>query len=72
MDFTRNFLCVMILCIQVLYIINAQIRIVQNFVDRPSALTSRASSRGVSVLLYKAFIMAKDLRKTRKSGYIVL
>ena len=44
---------------QVLYIINARIRIVQNFVDRPSASTSSASSRGVFVLLYKAFIRAK-------------
>ena len=49
----------MILCIQVLYIINARIRIVQNFVDRPSASTSSASSRGVFVLLYKAFMRAK-------------
>ena len=49
----------MILCIQVLYIINAWIRIVQNFVDRPSASTSSASSRGVFVLLYKAFMRAK-------------
>ena len=49
----------MILRIQVLYIINARIRIVQNFVDRPSASTSSASSRGVFVLLYKAFIRAK-------------
>ena len=49
----------MILCIQVLYIINARIRIVQNFVDRPSASTSSASSRGVFILLYKAFMRAK-------------
>ena len=49
----------MILCIQVLYIINARIRIVQNFVDRPSASTSSASSRGVFVRLYKAFMRAK-------------
>ena len=49
----------MSLCIQVLYIINAQIRIVQNFVDRPSASTSSASSWGVFVLLYKAFTRAK-------------
>ena len=49
----------MTLCIQVLYILNAQIRIVQNFVDQPSASTSSASSRGVFVLLYKAFIRAK-------------
>ena len=49
----------MILCIQVLYIINARIRIVQNFVDRPSASTSSASSREVFVLLYKAFMRAK-------------
>ena len=49
----------MILCIQVLYIINARIRIVQNFVDRPSASTSSASSRGVFVPLYKAFMRAK-------------
>ena len=47
----------MILCIQVLYIINARIRIVQNFVDRPLASTS--SSQGVFVLLYKAFTRAK-------------
>ena len=49
----------MTLCIQVLYVINARIRIVQNFVDRPSASTSSASSRGVFVLLYKAFMRAK-------------
>ena len=49
----------MTLCIQVLYIINVRIRIVQNFVDRPSASTSSASSRGVFVLLYKAVIRAK-------------
>ena len=49
----------MILCIQVLYVINARIRIVQNFVDRPSASTSSANSRGVFVLLYKAFMRAK-------------
>ena len=49
----------MTLCIQVLYVINARIRIVQNFVDRPSASTSLASSRGVFVLLYKAFMRAK-------------
>ena len=49
----------MILCIQVLYIINARIHIVQNFVDRQSASTSSASSRGVFVLLYKAFTRAK-------------
>ena len=49
----------MTLCIQVLYVINARIRIVQNFVDRPSASTSSASSRGVFVALYKAFMRAK-------------
>ena len=49
----------MTLCIQVLYVINARILIVQNFVDRPSASTSLASSRGVFVLLYKAFMRAK-------------
>ena len=49
----------MTLCIQVLYVINARIRIVQNFVDRPSASTSSVSSRGVFVLLYKAFMRAK-------------
>ena len=49
----------MTLCIQVLYVINARIRIVQNFVDRPSASTSSASSRGVFVLLYKALMRAK-------------
>ena len=49
----------MMLCIQVLFIINAWIRIVQNFIDRPSASTSSASSRGVFVLLYKAFMRAK-------------
>jgi hypothetical protein len=38
---------------------NAQIRIVQNVIDRPSASISSASSRGVFVLLYKAFIRAK-------------
>ena len=53
----------MILCIQVLYIINAWIRIVQNFVDRPSASTSSASSWGVFVLLYKAFTRAKFYSK---------
>ena len=47
------------LCIQVLYIINARIPIVQNIVDRPSASTSSANSRGVFVLLYKAFMRAK-------------
>ena len=49
----------MTLCTQVLYVINARIRIVQNFVDRQSASTSLASSRGVFVLLYKAFMRAK-------------
>ena len=49
----------MILCIQVLYIINARIRIVENFLNRPSASTSSAISRGGIVLLYKAFIRAK-------------
>ena len=49
----------MILRIHVLYIINARIRIVQNFVDRPSASTSSARSRGVLVLLYKVVIRAK-------------
>ena len=49
----------MILRIQVLYIINARIRIVQNFVDQPSASTSSARSGGVFVLLYKAFMRAK-------------
>ena len=49
----------MTLCIQVLYVINARICIVQNFVDRPSASTSSANSRGVFVLLYKAFMRAK-------------
>ena len=49
----------MTLCSQVLYVINARIRIVQNFVDRPSASTSSANSRGVFVLLYKAFMRAK-------------
>ena len=49
----------MTLCIQVLYVINARIRIVQNFVDRPSASTSSASNPGVFVLLYKAFMTAK-------------
>ena len=48
----------MILGIQVLYIINDRIRIVQNFIDL-SASTSSASSRGVFVLLYKAFTRAK-------------
>ena len=47
------------LCIQGRYIINARIRIAQNFVDRPSASTSSVSSRGVFVLLYKAFRRAK-------------
>ena len=49
----------MTLCIQVLYIINARFRIVQNFVDRPSTSTYSASSRGVFVLHYKAFMRAK-------------
>ena len=49
----------MTLCIQVLYVINARIRIVQNFVDRPSASTSSASNREVFVLLYKVFMRAK-------------
>ena len=49
----------MILRIQVLYIINARIRIVQDFVDRPSASTSSSSIQGVFVWLYKAFIRAK-------------
>ena len=49
----------MTLCIQVLYIINARIHIVQNFADRPLASTSSASSQGVFVLLYKAFMRAK-------------
>ena len=62
----------MILCIQVLYVINARIRIVENFVDRPSASTSSASSRGVFVLLYKAFYEGKDLQQTRQSGHTVL
>ena len=53
----------MILCIQVLYIINARIRIVKNFVDQPSASTSLASSRGVFVLLYKSFMRAKIYSK---------
>ena len=53
----------MTLCIQVLYVINARIRIVQNFVDRPSASTSSANSRGVFVLLYKAFMRAKIYNK---------
>ena len=49
----------MTLCIQVVYILNARICIVQNFVDRPSASTSSANSRGVFVQLYKAFMRAK-------------
>ena len=49
----------MTLCIQVLYVINARIRIVQNFVDQPSPSTSSASGQGVFVLLYKAFMRAK-------------
>ena len=53
----------MTLCIQVLYVVNARTRIVQNFVDRPSASTSLASSRGVFVLLYKAFMRAKIYNK---------
>ena len=53
----------MTLCIQVLYVINARIRIVQNFGDRPSASTSSASSRGVSVLIYKSFMRAKIYNK---------
>src|SRR5215216_2220267 len=62
----------MILCTQVLYIINARIRIVQNFVDRPSASTSSASSQGVFVPLNKAFYEGKDLWQTRQSGHTVL
>ena len=62
----------MTLCIQVLYVINARIRIVQNFVDRPSASTSSANSRGVFVLLYKAFMRANIYVKlTRQSGHTV-
>ena len=38
---------------------NAQIRIVQNFVDRPSASTPSASSRGVFSYFIKPFIRAK-------------
>ena len=53
-------------CIQVLYVINARIRIAQNFVDRPSASTSSASSRGVFVLLYKTFMRAKVYNKQGK------
>ena len=53
----------MTLCIQVLDGINARIRIVQNFVDRPSASTSSANSRGVFVLLYKALVRAKIYNK---------
>ena len=58
----------MTLCIQLLYIINAWIRIVQNFVDRPSASTSSAKSQGVFVLLYKAVIRAKIYGKQRNPG----
>ena len=53
----------MTLCIQVLYVINARIPIIQNFVDRPSASTSSANSRGVFDLLYKAFMRAKIYNK---------
>lgn len=53
----------MTLCIQVLYVINARIRIVQNFVDRPSTSTSSANSRGVFVLLYKVFMRVKIYNK---------
>ena len=53
----------MTLCIQVLYVINARIRIVQNFVDRPLASTSLANSRGGFVLLYKACMRAKIYNK---------
>ena len=53
----------MTLCIQVLYVINARICIVENFVDQPSASTSSANSRGVFVLLYKAFMRAKIYNK---------
>ena len=49
----------MILCIQVLYIMNARIRIIQHLVDQPSASTSSACGPGVLVLLYKAFMRAK-------------
>ena len=58
----------MTLYIQVLYVINARIRIVQNFVDRPSASTSSASRRGVFVLLYKAFMRAKIYGKQGTPG----
>ena len=53
----------MTLCIQVLYVINAQIRFVQNFLDQQSASTSSANSRGVFVLLYKAFMRVKIYNK---------
>ena len=59
----------MTLCIQVLYVINARIRIVQDFVDQPSASTSSGSSRGVFVLLYKAFLRAKIYNK---HGYLAI
>ena len=49
----------MTLRIHVLYIIYARIRILQNFVDRPSASTSSASSQEVFVAFYKAFMRAK-------------
>ena len=58
----------MTLCMQVLYVINARIRIVQNFVDRPSASTSSTSSQGVFVLLYKAFMRAKIYEKQGNSA----
>ena len=69
---SKHKVCVMILCIKVLDIINAQIRIVQNFVDRPSASTSSASSWGVFVLLYKAVIRAKFYanKAIRSYGFI--
>ena len=58
----------MTLCIQVLYVINARNCIVPNFVDRPSASTSSASSRGVFVLLYKAFIRVQIYSKQGNSA----
>ena len=58
----------MTLCIQVLYVINARIPIVQNFVDRPSASTSSARSRGEFVLLYKVVIRAKIYGKQGNPG----
>ena len=55
-------------CMQVLYVINVRIRIVQNSVYCPTASTSSASSRGVFVPLYKHFMRAKIYEKQGNSA----